>query len=408
MRKLLLLAVALVFAAGASAQTVAEKYAQKRQVAKADATETWKDLGEGTYSDIVISNINRGFSNNPVKVLVQESEQTPGRYRVVNPWPSVITHPEDNYLIVDATDPDYVMIEDQRCPLDDEENGETRYCSYTYFMHIIKGLPKTALQNANPQMVPTLKDGVIKFYNNSIAVMWPTCNNGIVADGEWTYTNMEYSGYLALPGSSAEEEWTSLGKGRMLEGIFHDFFDDNNPEETDVEIFESKATPGIYRIKDAFTFQSPKTARDLVIDATDPNFCRIKKQNTGIQTVDYGWTYVFSVSENGYFADYDDMVAQHPEWASRNITKDDKGIYIPKTSVLIFWPEYDEVNVVNNQFSIDSYIHFPGTDGVENVEAADNARTEYYTLQGIRVNTPQKGEIVIARRGSKTTKMLMR
>ena len=66
------------------------------------------------------------------------------------------------------------------------------------------------------------------------------------------------------------------------------------------------------------------------------------------------------------------------------------------------------MNVVNNQFSIDSYIHFPGTDGVENVEAADNARTEYYTLQGIRVNTPQKGEIVIARRGSKTTKMLMR
>ncbi|MDE6287551.1 MAG: hypothetical protein K2M00_02050, partial [Muribaculaceae bacterium] len=61
--------------------------ARKAPVLKAedfDADQTWKDLGTGTYSDAVMTNLFQGFSSDPVEVTVQESEQTPGLYRVVN------------------------------------------------------------------------------------------------------------------------------------------------------------------------------------------------------------------------------------------------------------------------------------------------------------------------------------
>lgn len=50
------------------------------------AVQTWKDLGEGIFSDFVLSNLFVGYFNDPVTVKVQESEQNPGMYRVVNPW----------------------------------------------------------------------------------------------------------------------------------------------------------------------------------------------------------------------------------------------------------------------------------------------------------------------------------
>lgn len=409
MKRFILPAVALVLTMSATARTATPKTVKSdvKREAVTRADETWKDLGDGVYSDFVLSNLYKGYFNDPITVKVQESEQNPGVYRLVNPWPTVTENSEYNYLIVDARDPEYVKIPDQRMPMDDPNNGETYYCSYTYFMTDIRGYDPAVLQDGNPTMVPVLEDNVIKFTKNSVAVMWPTCNTGIVADGEWTYTNMEYEGYIQLPGGEVESDWKFVGQGTMYEGFICTVFEgDVVPHDKDVDIYEDAARPGYYRIVGAFT-DSSDTARDLIIDATDPNFCRIHKQNIGIETVYYGWTYIFSVSENGDFADYDDMVYQYPEWADRNITLDDKGFNIPKTSVLIWFPDYDETNVLVNSNAEDSYIHFSRT-GVEDAVVTPQGAPEYYTLQGVRVANPQKGEIVIVRQGGKTYKAVVR
>ena len=46
--------------------------------------------------------------------------------------------------------------------------------------------------------------------------------------------------------------------------------------------------------------------------------------------------------------------------------------------------------------------------GVENVAAEDNAEAAYYNLQGIRIEHPAKGEVVIVRKGGKTYKTVIR
>lgn len=79
--------------------------------------ETWKPIGDGMLRDDAITRYY--FLNNywEFPVEMQESEQTPGRYRLVNAYkncPSVggPQFPDvDNYLIVDASDPVHVYVE---------------------------------------------------------------------------------------------------------------------------------------------------------------------------------------------------------------------------------------------------------------------------------------------------------
>ena len=46
--------------------------------------------------------------------------------------------------------------------------------------------------------------------------------------------------------------------------------------------------------------------------------------------------------------------------------------------------------------------------GIENVAAEDNAEAAYYNQQGIRIEHPAKGEVVIVRKGGKTYKTVTR
>lgn len=85
----------------------------------AKADETWKPIGQGTLRDdmVTVYYNTSGFYEFPVEM--EESEQTPGRYRLVNaylnyplnlggePLPDDVT----NYIVVDASDPEHVYIE---------------------------------------------------------------------------------------------------------------------------------------------------------------------------------------------------------------------------------------------------------------------------------------------------------
>ncbi len=372
----------------------------------------WKDLGEGTYSDVVLSNLFVGYFNDPVKVQIQESVTKPGVYRLVNPWKKMNEATEFdeslNYLIIDASDPEYVMIPEQRSPVNDAVDGETWYCSYTSWAVDVVGVEKDYFKELQPDKVPVLKDGVIKFSFNSIAVMYPNGTGDEVAAGEWTYSNMEYEGYLALPGATYIDEWESLGKGKFLEGFLETIFDDTYvPEEREIEIMKNNRVPGVYKLVKAFEFSAP-TGRDLILDARQPDFVRVEEQNTGVNSV-RGWVYILSVSTNGTFTTYDEMVMSNPEYAERNITLDETGFHFPKNSILITFPTSGDYSAYVNGNAVESYFLFPGLVGVDGVEVEDsNAPAEYYNLQGMRMVQPQAGELVIVRKGSKTYKTIFR
>ena len=96
-------------------------------------------------------------------------------------------------------------------------------------------------------------------------------------------------------------DWKLLGTGRMVDGWVTPGL---NPEKGseydpadyafDVEVYESVATPGKYKLaspwtSDKFPFLSKnenKEAHDIIIDATDPNFVEVAAQVSGFVNVD--------------------------------------------------------------------------------------------------------------------------
>lgn len=50
-----------------------------------------------------------------------------------------------------------------------------------------------------------------------------------------------------------------------------------------------------------------------------------------------------------------------------------------------------------------------GSSAIEDViDNDDNAPVEYYNLQGVRINEPAAGQVVIRRQGSKVSKVVVR
>ena len=90
------------------------------KVAKAstDDTDTWKNVGKGLFRENLM-HVYYLYNEYPeVQVDIQESEQTPGRYRLVNPYanyPNYIGSPGctegDSYIYINASDPQHVYIE---------------------------------------------------------------------------------------------------------------------------------------------------------------------------------------------------------------------------------------------------------------------------------------------------------
>lgn len=100
-----------------------------------------------------------------------------------------------------------------------------------------------------------------------------------------------YSTMFEMDLFNDEAAWTSLGNGLFADGWITGVFFVDNPLEAawEVEIQESKTTPGIYRLVkpwNALTYpylgaNEAKSSADIYIDATDPEFIRIMPQFSG-------------------------------------------------------------------------------------------------------------------------------
>ena len=87
------------------------------------APSPWTSLGEGTLTDDVITGAFSGVENQVFTVEIQESDNTPGMYRIVDPYinnqyklSADGTGASSNYscyLVIDATDPEAVTIAKQ-------------------------------------------------------------------------------------------------------------------------------------------------------------------------------------------------------------------------------------------------------------------------------------------------------
>lgn len=152
----------------------------------AENPEVWKSLGKATYTDDIVSGMYGKSATetlDPVsyEVEVQESQDRPGVYRLVNPYGEAYPYNEpgdwddskDYYLEIDASDPKAVYYDLQDLGLDwgDGAMFSISYAGYNY----LNG--KTKEEIAAAGLFGKLEKGVITFPEKGLLVGFDGNNN---------------------------------------------------------------------------------------------------------------------------------------------------------------------------------------------------------------------------------------
>lgn len=134
--------------------------------------EVFKSLGKATYTDDIVGPL---FSKSPVtyEVEIEESVENPGKYRLVNPYGEVFPHNKPGawddsqtyYMVIDATDPDAVVIPQQALGVDWGYGMMGVWCMVENYL--AQGAPASYVE----PYYGKLKDGVITFPAKSLIVL---------------------------------------------------------------------------------------------------------------------------------------------------------------------------------------------------------------------------------------------
>lgn len=162
----------------------------------------WKSLGKGIIYDGIISPF---LTQDPVswEVEIEESNLTPGLYRLVNPFgegyplnsAGTYDTSEDHYIEINASDPTgvYLPLTNSGFDIGTTEYGSGNIYIYSYAAYYLdNNNPLEAIKEAG--YCGTLTDGVISFPSGSIMIGWLEANNDI-------YGGCDLQ--VALPGAAA-------------------------------------------------------------------------------------------------------------------------------------------------------------------------------------------------------------
>ncbi len=167
----------------------------------------WKTMdGKASYRDGIMGD-SYGLDALTYDVEIQESVVTPGRYRLVNPYAEdtlfgqeygdIFTFVDaDHYIVIDATDPNYVYTEGTFTPgAYYPEDGELVFYSYVSYLEEAGNYTLDYIKQAATQqgmdIFATLTDGVIRIPEDAMV---------LYIDGSYYYSNTEGLMAIALPG----------------------------------------------------------------------------------------------------------------------------------------------------------------------------------------------------------------
>lgn len=187
------------------------------------SNEGWTSLGEGEFKTDMFESL---FDLNvpAYQVEVQQNNENPALYRIVNPYGENCPYPElslraegfDIYLVFDTTNPDRVFFKPTNLGID---TGGSWWiaCNDGYFTEEIEG------KKAPASSFGKLAEGVISFPTKTVLV---TCEEISVfggEDGNWYYGNGSGNLSLTLPDASAVESISSVGNEKKeyfnLQGV---------------------------------------------------------------------------------------------------------------------------------------------------------------------------------------------
>lgn len=318
------------------------------------STLQWRTLGSGVFSDGIMPSFYSNFSSDPKDVTIEVCTTNESIYRVVTPFDGGAN--ELNYLIIDATDPDFVLVPDPLTPVNDNVDGVTYVASASYVASSMYGYSKEEFLEELSDVNIYVRDNVIYFPGQSVFFNWPEAPEDSEYDTDptaWT-PGKAVEGYLALPGGVVESPWEYLGESTFSDGLVGPMFS-VTPSPIQVKVYRKKSNPNYYKVEKAFS-GVVAAASAFEIDATNPDLVVVPMQSTGINATERGMTYILGC--RALCASDADFMEKYPQY---NITLSDNVITFPEKSVLLAWPNWpgNENQAFFNNFSVETTLEIP-------------------------------------------------
>lgn len=392
-------------------RTAIEVDAPRRAAAKApDYTgETWTSLGEGKYVASAVAAC-YGGTTEAVDVEVFEAAGKNGLYKVVGVWPDLVSN---GVLYVDATDPEMVQVKKQFTGITDTVDGNTYISSLSAVAADEFDIAKDAFLANFAAQNAYVDNGVITFPVGSLVLQWPEApaDSPYETDPSEWYNYAKTDGRLILPGAEYVDPWGEEVDATMVENIIAPLFGATNAAPYSVKIQKNSET-GAYRVIDPWKQLYPAlgfnaVSPSLEIDATDTTNLIVELQETGINGGSTDGKYML-MSES-YYNKVNDATTEDALKITLTDNLDGTStITFPYHSTLIYAATSSKIYYGSSNPSTITFKSFSA--GIGNIEADGdiNAPVEYFNLQGMRVDNPAAGQLVIKRQGSKATKVIVR
>ncbi|MCM1033292.1 MAG: hypothetical protein NC405_05990 [Odoribacter sp.] len=212
-----------------------------------------------------------------------------------------------------------------------------------------------------------------------------------------------------------EDKWVSLGMADITLDILEGLVWEKDPVDIKAEIQQSKENPSIYRIVDLYKSNHPMcestmwTDRHqyLVIDASNPRFVYIHPSDLGVE-LESGPIYI----QSSYYVNLEKGLDPTIQLLKGFGGKLENGVItFPADDIELWsagWSAFggtDEAPYTCND-SASFKITLPGN-GVSDVSVDADGDAVYYNLQGMRIDNPASGQIVVRRVGGNVTKMII-
>lgn len=396
--------------------------------------DTWHPLGNAIITDGWITPgyvDDDGHQLNPAdypfEVAIEESIESPGMYRLINPFCTDEFHlsefnldksGDDFNIIIDARDRTFVIFQPQYCGFTDEDSESgNELGQYPYFISDMG----TYMYNLGQQReVINMLKCASTMHGNTIYVPQPTFgitpdNASQAWDGDVTMMST-----ITLPDNFDEEgdQWESFGIATMIDGWITPGWKDEsgkllNPDEHPiaVEIMQNIENPNLYCLVDPFheadfamVHQNLTQSRTrIIIDMSDHDMVTVTPQTAAFVAREDNDIRQYFITEAGHYLIANGRTPQEVKQQGHNATYSNGVITIP-TPLFAFElkSSYKQWNAAHP-----TYIYMPGA-SVESTIDNTSEPIEYYNLQGIRIENPQSGNMYIRRQGSLTDKILIR
>lgn len=315
-----------------------------------DDAANWKAIGDAVYTEALLSEFFTDIDSEDLACTIEENVNTPGYYRLVNPYANTEFAAKDghnHYLYIDATNPEKVFVE----------------------------------------------PSAIGAYINS--------SFGYVAAQSWGY-------YL---GESTQADtykvWGKLANGEITVPAFR--------------LQLSKYKEGSYvNITDLTTYNPQSPFKVVITPAAPAHNIEGVDENGAVELKDGEEIALTAEGHYIYFAWEEVKAEVDPQALTQNrMPADEDFVILPAEAEgkIVFEAENDGDQKYLHFYAQNAYhggkspitsvlITRNGSTGVENVNASTTAPVEYFNLQGIRIDNPANGQVVIRRQGSEVVKIV--